>query len=665
MSKNALPVYVIFIITFLSTSWLFGNGQEPVIITNQSKLVIPQKKLLILKDDKKSLSLDTVKQLPDSLFMDYSDHLGNTNFGYTDADFWMKFSLEDRLTDHEHWYLVVEYALIDSVEFFLMKDTLVDYSIKGDMVEKDFSTFPQTKHIIPLNIQKGEKYTCYLHFKGNDNKSFPVKMMTLDRFEGSLLRHHIFNALYAGVILAMLLYNFFIFTSIRDRTYLYYSLFAAFMLIAQLALNGYTYWLFFPDRLHIANSSNLWAIGGTAFFGSLFVHQFLHLNQRKKIIRYINLSVAAAGALLFFTALTASYISSIFLSTVKFASFVTFYFIIVIFGIIIYEHFQRAKQARFLLIAWSMYIIGVGITALKYAGILPDTSWTHYSIQVGSMLEITLLSFALADRLRMAEAESRRANEKVLSLLTEKNELMEEQNIVLERKINERTHLISQQKKDLEEYSARLEKSVRELSEQNALIDALFKELNHRVKNNLQFISSLLNLQAKNISDESAKAALQNSRSRIESIATIHKILYIQEGYDKILLRDYVESIIKYLEPMMAHIPFACIRNETGNIPLTIDRAVYVSLIILEVLMNSIKHAFPLYDENNEILISSGKKTDISEKTTISIQDNGKGFDASEKQEGFGLQLISILAQQLNGHYRIENKNGTYFVLEF
>jgi len=308
-----------------------------------------------------------------------------------------------------------------------------------------------------------------------------------------------------------------------------------------------------------------------------------------------------------------------------------------------------------------MYLIGVGITAMKYAGFINDNIWTHYSVQIGSMLEITLLSFALADRLKILENAKMDADKQVLQLYVEKSELMSQQNIMLEEKISQRTAVISHQNEELEKKSKELTKLVEELTQRSSQIDLLYRELNHRVKNNLQFVSSLLKLQANKINNSQARFALENSRHRIESISIIHKILYKTDIKDTIILNDYVENVVDYLNNAVSYNLNYSIHNQTEKIAIGLDYAVYISLIILEIVTNSLKHAFDDKDADNQIFIKSNQNHNT---LNFEVYDNGKGIDIEEIQQGFGLDLVNILIQQLKGKYKIINNGGAGFLIE-
>ena len=188
-------------------------------------------------------------------------------------------------------------------------------------------------------------------------------------------------------------------------------------------------------------------------------------------------------------------------------------------------------------------------------------------------------------------------------------------------------------------------------SQQN---ETLIKEIHHRVKNNLQTISSLLYLQSTNITDQDAKEAISQGQRRVESMALIHKNLYQRDNLAGIEMKDYIFRLANNLKD-------ACITNEQEidiNINMTeteldVDTAIPLGLIINELLTNVFKYAFP--EKNNgkiEISFSKGKY----ERFRLTIKDNGIGH--TKLETGFGSQLIQLLTKQLEATFSDGNDNG-------
>lgn len=190
--------------------------------------------------------------------------------------------------------------------------------------------------------------------------------------------------------------------------------------------------------------------------------------------------------------------------------------------------------------------------------------------------------------------------------------------------------------------------------------EVLLKEIHHRVKNNLQLISSMLNLQANFVKDNTTIECFRNSQARIRSMAIVHEQLYHNNVFSSIDLQEYVRKLSDNLAASYSSKRID-IRLECDEILVTIEDAINIGLIINEMVLNSLKHAFNERDEGT-ILISLHN---AEGKLIISVKDNGSGlpkdFDILNTNT-FGMQLINALINQMNGDITVKNKIGTEFI---
>ncbi|MDO6519694.1 sensor histidine kinase [Zobellia uliginosa] len=207
---------------------------------------------------------------------------------------------------------------------------------------------------------------------------------------------------------------------------------------------------------------------------------------------------------------------------------------------------------------------------------------------------------------------------------------------------------------------ARIEKSIDEK-------ENLLREVHHRVKNNLQTVSSLLSLQARNTPNEQIKALVRSSQNRVTSMAMIHEMLYVRDNLSKIEFGSYVNELSQYLLRTVE-------RNDQKikvnlDIPetlLSIDTAIPLGLLINETVTNSIKYGFKDRNEG-EITIELEKRD--QDCYILKISDDGSGFALDHDYKNYntlGLRLIHNLARQLQGSIdRIPSKKGTKYKLVF
>ncbi len=192
------------------------------------------------------------------------------------------------------------------------------------------------------------------------------------------------------------------------------------------------------------------------------------------------------------------------------------------------------------------------------------------------------------------------------------------------------------------------------LSEKNLLL----KEVHHRIKNNMITMKNLLNLQADNLSDETAKRALLTAENRMTSMMLLYDRLYQSDVTDTISLREYLSSLVD--EIMKTYPLYVSVTIDIADIHLPVHTAFPLGIIVNELISNAMKYAFAENGDNRLEVTAS----ETGKKTTIIVHDNGKGFDGGDKAEGFGLDLVNALAKQIKGKFKIEKNRGTRCTLE-
>lgn len=196
--------------------------------------------------------------------------------------------------------------------------------------------------------------------------------------------------------------------------------------------------------------------------------------------------------------------------------------------------------------------------------------------------------------------------------------------------------------------------------------EVLLKEIHHRVKNNLQVISSLLNLQLGYIEDKHGIEIFKESQNRVKSMALIHEKLYESKDLSRIDFAEYIRSLTASLFRSYGVSPGAITLKINGDdVLLGIDTAIPCALIINELISNSLKHAFPARKEGK---IRITLRSDNDDKFTLIISDNGVGFSKDldfRNTETLGLQLVMTLVQQLKGTIELDRSSGTEFKITF
>lgn len=197
--------------------------------------------------------------------------------------------------------------------------------------------------------------------------------------------------------------------------------------------------------------------------------------------------------------------------------------------------------------------------------------------------------------------------------------------------------------------------------------EMLLREIHHRVKNNMQVVSSLLSLQANKIKDEKALEAFTDSQNRVQSIALVHEILYQSENFSEIDLNAYLNNLVNQIRPIYAPLNTNVeVRINTHDVVLKIDHAVPVGLIATELLTNSLKYAFV---EGRSLMIEMETQYCADNRISMMISDNGPGlpdgFDLRAAKT-LGLNLINgLIIDQLEGNWEIKQEAGVTWVISW
>ena len=209
------------------------------------------------------------------------------------------------------------------------------------------------------------------------------------------------------------------------------------------------------------------------------------------------------------------------------------------------------------------------------------------------------------------------------------------------------------------EYETQLEDSITEK-------EVLLKEVHHRVKNNMQVISSILNLQSSYIDDETALGILRESQDRIKSMSFVHEHLYQSKTLSEVNFSEYIQNIARNLFHSYGRPSGGIALDfELEEVYLNLDTSIPCGLIINEVVSNSLKYAFE-GKESGSVKIEFSKLSDG--KLKLIISDNGIGlaedFDI-ENADSLGLQLVTTLISQIDGELEIDVSKGTSFNILF
>jgi signal transduction histidine kinase/ActR/RegA family two-component response regulator len=326
-------------------------------------------------------------------------HKDTLNAGYSRSAFWLKIDLHYRPTDpaaRRTWLLELAYPPLDHLDLYLA-DAGGHYQLvrrTGDALPFDSREIRQNNYLFNLNFTPDQAQTLYLRLQSEGSVQAPVTLWSSTAYlEEQPVRLYVLGLIY-GVLLGMLAYNLFIYLSVRDTSYLYYIFYIASFGLYQLSVNGAAVQYFWPDNPWWANAATPFFIGCAGLFGSQFARRFLQTATYSRWLDRLLLALIAFGAVVVGLSLMTSYALALRLATA-----LALMFTVVIFTAGIFAWLRGLRVARYFIIAWSAFLLGGVINTLMVLGYLPNVFLTMYASQIGSAIEVALLSLALADRI--------------------------------------------------------------------------------------------------------------------------------------------------------------------------------------------------------------------------------------------------------------------------
>ena len=370
------------------------------------------------------------------------------NFGYSSSAWWLRVEFEPDPAAPRDWLLEVSFPTLDSVEYFGPEGA---YMATGDRLPFARRPLPHRNFVFPVRLGETGTGTVWLRVVSEGTLTVPLRLWQATAFWPDSQAGYAVLSVYFGMLLALALYNLLLWISLRDHNYLTYVLFAASMAVGQLSLNGLGNQFLWPDWPTWGNLAFTVGFAAAGLFGALFTRGFLETRRNLPRLDGAVTGLAALFAVCIVVALAAPYRLAAILTSL---TGVTFAVVAVIAGLRCWRA-GRPGASTFLL-AWTVLLLGVAVVGLRNLNLLPTTFLSFYAMQMGSALEMLLLSFALADRINGFRREKDAAQSEALATQQQMVGALQRSEASLERRVAERTT-------ELEEANARLRENERQL----------------------------------------------------------------------------------------------------------------------------------------------------------------------------------------------------------
>ena len=629
------------VLTLLILLPLWGNAQDATGVLELDESVENvdlSPYLRIVEDPSGTLSLTDAMQAldgPEAIVLDS----GIPNFGVTSSVYWAVLDLRIDESDPVEWLLELEYPILDHLE-------MVTFTSEGEQIRKvagdtlPFTdrelNFPQV--VFTLDTPTPGIQSVYFRAESEGSVQFPLRIWQPQAFYNSEVVTLLARGLYYGIMLAMVLYNLFIYVSVRDRSYLFYILYVLSITGYQFSSDGLALQFLWPGNPQFGAQSVTFSAGLALVFGLLFSNSFLRVAQHSTKIHRAMLGLAAVTVVVMIISLLTSY---------EVAAMVTPPLSIMVAATILgtgtWIMMKGFRPARIFMLAWAGFLFATMQTSLQRFGFLDLGFFSQNGVLIGTAIEVILLSLALADRINILMQDKEDAQARLL----ENNAL-----------------------------------TIKTLERADAMKNEFIANVSHELRTPLSGIIGLLDIVIPNVraqADERDVHNLEIIRSSGKRLTTlVNDIIdisainrdYLELSRKPVDVGSIVEMVIAMCNPLIGDKPVTLIVDIPAGLPLVDADEDRLQQIIFNLTSNAIKFTFA-----GEIRVAAER---VGEHVQISISDTGIGIaedklehifeafqqaDSSTQREfggtGLGLSITRKLLKLHGSDIKLESTPGT------
>ncbi len=631
------------------------------------------------------------------------------NFGINDQAVWVKIDAGElpSLTDP---LLALNSASLDYVYLYPIKSGKAGReSVSGRLAGIENRYFKSHKIVFQLTALEKDADFLLLKIENTDKKIFAGSFVEEADFNSIIDFENILFGLLTGVFVGLFFYNLFLYFSVRDRLYLVYVIHTVLVWVAQASILGFTQILFWPEwdwmnSRSIVIFSSLVSIVGIWFLRIfLLTKQFLPKLDFGFNVIYLAYLFILGNA--FFFSTTVSYQAILITQSV-----VVLYVLFVAWSTLRMGY----RPARYYLLAWSVFMIGIFLFVCSEMGFIPTNNLTAYIMPLGSALEVVLLSFALADKINILKKEKEEEQAEKLKVLNENEALIREQNNMLEEKVKIRTDELEQTLRTLQNTQSQLVNQ-----EKMASLGQLTAGIAHEINNPINFVSSNITPLKRDIKDimeviefyrnsgerefsDDTKKAAKHLEEELELDYVLEEVEQLLKGMDdgakrtveivkglrifsrvdeqdvkKVDLHDGINSTLILLN---SSIPGKIrIVREFSELPMVECLAGKINQVFMNILNNAVHALTDHLDKIADPKITIRTKA-FADYVVVELEDNGPGMPEHVKQRifepffttkpvgkgtGLGLSIVYSIIENHKGTLEVnsEEGQGTTFII--
>jgi len=547
-----------------------------------------------------------------------SSHL---NLGLHHQSVWLHCQIKNSRDDNLTYALSISSPLIEDI-------TLIDknQTIKMGMLVKNSMEHKTLSYYFPIVLISNQVQDYYIKMETLYTPlDFSIFLEEINNFLDHDKNAQLINIFLLGIIVALMLYAFILSFYIGDRSYLFYALYLLAVIYQQVTYLGliqlYTpaWFVAFDAKITMGKISFL--IVSSALFAMSFletkIFKLLHWG-------YLLIILSSLLEVIF---LNPKGSISLYLMILTGAIFILYNLVA---GIIVYK--KGKKEARLFIVGFTLVFFSYFLMIIDALGIASVMLYFRNLLIFTTAIEALVLSLAFADRYLILQKSKEKVDRLMLDEAKNRESIIQSEVIKKTQALN-----LALQEKEL-----------------------LMQEIHHRVKNNLQIILSMIRLQNDTVTDPQLKKIMFQLEMRINAIAKSYMNLITRNSLESVDMDRYLSSLLDDLVALYDS-QHTIELNKSISVHLPFRKAVYIGLIINELISNSFKHAF-----QGEGIITIKLYREEQEEVVLEFRDNGQGFSEHLQSGSLGLMLIeTLVVGQLQGSLTREQIEGTGYIIRF
>ena len=576
-------------------------------------------------------------------------------FGYMKSPIWLRVTTKLASDKHE-WLLEIPAPFLEYVDFYQWESGKLTHSEAGYFRPQSTRWISHTGHVAPLHFGIDSLSTVYIKITGSSPKTFPIYAIERSEFYQKVRREDIGYGIFFGILGVMFFYNLFIFFTLRQTNYLLYISTIICTVLIFASASGYGGKFLWPEHPELNYYAGRLTLGPMMILLSIFTIRFLEVRKYSPVMFYILVALIPMGVvanILIATKIMSSAGNNLIsLGTIIFMTT----------GIVC--RIKGNKTATYFIAAWTIYLFGGLLLTLRNSAVFSFNFWTTHFVEIGAVMETTIIAFALADQYRRIKKEKEDAQALALRVQQEATEKLEE-------KVHERTAQLS---KAYEELHATLETNrlqTQIIENKNAELDAFFYRISHDLKGPISSLLGLSFLARMDIKDEQAQVYLERQHTQVERLNTIinglinlTKLNHADLQKEKIDFENLIDGCVLSFNtlPNFTKVTF---RKEIETGVAFYTEWTLLNAIVQNLIENAIK-----YSCQNLPFVRIAVKTEHN-YVILEVEDNGQGIPEEHQPRifemfyrashnasgtGLGLYILKRSVDRLKGTIEIKSE---------